>query len=69
MSQLLAALKSLIPILEPIGEQGVNQLWSSVVDPYIASLGDGSDLKALLVCLSPAMKQFVILEIQKLKAS
>lgn len=67
MANLLAALKALVPILEPLGEQGVNQLWSSVVDPFVAGLSDNSDMKSALVCFSPAAKQFLILEIQKLK--
>lgn len=67
MSQLLLALKALIPILEPIGEQGINQLFASVVDPFIAELSDSSDLKLVAQCLSPGLKAFFIAEIQKLK--
>lgn len=67
MTNLLLALKALIPVLEPLGEQGINQLWTTVVDPYIATLSSNADVKTLLQCLSPAMKQFVITEIQKLK--
>ncbi len=66
MESFLAVLKALVPILEPIGEQGINQLFSSVVDPYLAGLPDTSDWKLAGQCFSPAMKAFLIAEIKKL---
>lgn len=66
MLSLLAVLKSLVPILEPLGENGVNQLFATVIDPYIASLPDSNDLKLAGQCLSPGVKAFLIAEMKKL---
>ena len=65
LSSILSMLKALVPVLEPIGEQGINQVWAQV-DAQIASLSDSSDWKTLLQSLSPAIKQFIILELKKL---
>jgi hypothetical protein len=67
MTSFLTILKSLLPILEPIGEQGVNQLFSSVVDPAIASMSDSSDLKRAALVFAPAVKQFLIAELSQMK--
>ena len=67
MNSVLVYLKALIPILEPIGEQGVNQLFAEVIDPAIASMSDSADLKRILVILSPAAKQIILAELQQLK--
>ncbi len=58
-------LKSLLPILKPLGEQGVNQLFD-MLDKEVASLSDSSDFKTLFVCLLPGLRQFAILEVKKL---
>lgn len=67
MNSILSALKALLPVIEPLGEQGVEQLWASVIDPFIAGLSDSNDSKALLQCISPGLKQFALLEMKKLK--
>lgn len=64
---LLAMLKSMIPILEPLGEQGIAQLFVAI-DAEIAKMSH-SDLKDAAMIFSPALKQFAILEMQKLKPS
>lgn len=63
---ILAMLKSMIPILEPLGEEGVNQLFL-LIDGEIAKMGNG-DLKDAATIFSPALKQFAVLELKKLKA-
>lgn len=65
LSSILVLLKGMIPVLEPIGEQGIGQLFS-IIDAEVAKMSN-SDFKDLAVVLSPALKQFAILEIQKLK--
>jgi hypothetical protein len=64
-SSILQALKSFIPILEPLGEQGVNQLFS-IIDAEIAKLAS-PDLKEAGQILSPALRQFAIAELKKLQ--
>lgn len=66
MTQLLAILKSLIPILEPLGEQGIEALWV-YVDAEIAQMS--GDSKDICLVLSPAFKQVALLELRKLKAA
>jgi hypothetical protein len=66
LSSLLSLLKSLIPVLEPIGEQGVNQLFTQV-NAWVASVSS-PDEKLVLQFLVPALQQFVIAELQKLKS-
>jgi hypothetical protein len=66
MNQLLQILKSLAPVLEPLGEQGINALFDAVVVPALSS-GSDNDIMQLARCLAPGLKQFLILEIQKLK--
>lgn len=66
LATVISMLKGMIPILEPIGEQGINQLFT-VIDSEIAKLGTG-DMADFAKILSPALKQFAIMELQKLKA-
>lgn len=61
----LQLLKSLLPILKPLGEQGVNQLFD-MLDAEVAKMSDSADLKLLLVCLLPGLRKFAILEVQKI---
>lgn len=67
MAQILLILKGLIPVLEPLGESGINQLWIQV-DAGIAAMADASDMKLAAQCLSPGVKAFLIAEIKKLAA-
>lgn len=66
MDAILKILKTLVPILEPLGEQGINQLFTDVVDPYVANLPDSNDFKLAAQCLSPGIKAFMIAELKKL---
>lgn len=68
MNSIVDILKALIPLLEPLGEQGIEQLFTTVIDPYVASLSDSGDLKGLLTCVTPGLKQFMLLEMKKLKS-
>lgn len=65
MNTVLQLLKGIIPILEPIGENGINELFV-VIDGEIAKMSDSSDLKTLVACMSPALKQFLLIELKKL---
>lgn len=67
MDSILSILKSLVPILEPIGEQGINQLFSDVIGPAIAGMSDSGDLKILAQALAPGIQAFLIAEVKKLK--
>lgn len=65
LSDILALLKTFVPILEPLGEQGIEQLFVSLqaqVDKMAQS--DGKDLAVILL---PALKAFALLELRKLK--
>lgn len=62
---LIALLKSLVPVLEPIGEQGVEQLFQ-IIQGEVDKLSN-SDFKDAATILLPALKQFALLEIRKLK--
>lgn len=64
---ILSMLKSLLPVLEPLGEQGVNQLFT-VIDQEIATLPQ-NDFKDAAKIFSPAFKAFALLEINKLKGA
>ncbi len=64
---ILTLLKGLTPILEPLGEQGVTQLFV-VIDQAIANLPQ-NDFKDAAKIFSPAFKAFALLEIQKLKGA
>ena len=66
MPSFLAMLKSLIPVIEPMGEQGINNLFSSVVNPYIAAMPDSADAKLLYQSLAPGVQSFLIAEMKKL---
>lgn len=55
----------MIPVLEPIGEQGIDQLFV-IIDGEVAKM-PASDVKDALVIFSPALKAFAVLEIKKLK--
>ncbi len=66
-SSVLAILKSMIPILEPIGEEGVAQLFDAI-DAEVAKMGNG-DFKDAATIFSPALKAFAILELKKLKVT
>ena len=66
MSTLLALLKGLVPVLEPLGEQGVNNLFAQL-DAQVVKMPP-SDWKDLATIMSPGMKAFVLLELGKLKA-
>lgn len=66
MAALLATLKALVPVLEPLGEQGINQLFTQVVNPYVASLSDSNDMKLAAQCLAPGVQAFLIAEIKKI---
>lgn len=59
-----ALLQQMAPLLEPMLEQGVNQLWVQV-DAEIATL-TSPDVKLVLQALSPAMKGILISELQNL---
>lgn len=61
----LAILKTLIPLLEPIGEQGIEAVWATF-DAEIAKL-TSPDLKDIYTILSPAFKQAALVELRKLK--
>lgn len=66
-SSVLAILKSMIPILEPLGEQGIAQLFTAI-DAEIAKMPK-NDFKDAAQIFSPALKAFAILELQKLKGA
>jgi hypothetical protein len=61
----LQLLKSLIPVLKPLGEQGVNQLFD-LLEGEVAKMSDSNDGKVLLQCLLPGLRKFAILEVQKI---
>lgn len=65
LSDILALLKGIIPILEPIGEQGIAQLFGMIQSKVDAMAQ--SDFKDAAVILLPALQQFALLEIRKLK--
>lgn len=66
LSDILALLKGLIPVIEPIGEQGIEQLFMSI-QGQIDKMSN-SDFKDAAIVLLPALKQFALLELRKLKA-
>lgn len=64
LSSILAMLKSLIPVLEPLGEQGINQLFD-ILDAQVAKLhGDIADIAPIL---AKALREVALLEMKKLK--
>lgn len=67
ITSVLALFKSIIPVLEPLGEQGINSLFDAL-DAEIATMSDSNDLKVLAKILSPGLRQFAITEIQKIKS-
>lgn len=66
LSDILVLLEGLIPVLEPIGEQGIAQLFG-IIQAKVNAMSQ-SDFKDAAVILLPALQQFAILEIRKLKA-
>lgn len=65
MTSIINLLKGLIPILEPLGEQGITSLFDTL-DADIAKMSDSNDFKLLLKVLSPGLRQFAIAEIKKI---
>lgn len=63
---LVNLIKGLLPILLPLGEQGINQLFE-MIEAEVKKMSDSNDLKQLAVCLLPGLKQFAIIELNKLK--
>jgi hypothetical protein len=61
----LKLLKSLLPLLKPLGEQGVNQLFD-LLDVEVAKLSDSNDMKDFAKCLLPALRAFAVLEVKKI---
>lgn len=66
LASIVAMLKGFIPILEPIGEQGLAQLWS-IVDAEVAKVSS-PDVKEFLQAVSPAVKAYALAEMKKLVA-
>jgi hypothetical protein len=60
----LTVLTSLAPLLEPVGEEGVNALFATL-NAEIAKIAN-PDAKAFLVAISPAIQGFLIAEVKKL---
>lgn len=63
LGSILSILKSLIPVLLPLGEQGINQLFD-ILDAEVAKLG--GDLKDMAPILSKALREVALLEFRKL---
>lgn len=64
LANVISMLRQFIPILEPLGEQGINQLFA-IIDVEVAKLsGDIADIAPIL---SAALKQVALLEMRKLK--
>lgn len=60
---IVSALKALIPVLKPLGEQGINQLFD-LVDAEAAKLG--GDLKDVAPILAKALREIALVEFRKL---
>lgn len=64
LAAILAMLKQFIPVLEPLGEAGINQLFD-VVDAEVLKLkGDLADMAPIL---AKALREVALLEMRKLK--
>lgn len=60
---ILAMLKSIMPVLEPLGEQGMNQLFD-LLDAEVAKLG--GDMKEIGPVLTKALREVALIELRKL---
>lgn len=65
LGTLLAMLKSLVPVLLPLGESGINQLFQ-LIDAEIAKIPKTNDASEILPIVSVAAKQIVLMEFRKL---
>lgn len=66
LTTVLGMLKNLLPLLEPLGEQGITNLFTSI-GTEVDKMSDSSDLKVLAKILLPGLQQFAVMELQKLK--
>ncbi len=65
LTSILSMLKALIPVLEPIGEQGIAQLFD-LLDAQVAK-STSPDMKDTLPIISKALREIALLEFRKLR--
>lgn len=63
LASIIAMLKSLIPVLKPLGEQGISQLFD-IVDAEAAKLG--GDMKDIAPIMAKALREVALVEFRKL---
>lgn len=65
LQSVMMMLKGLATVLEPMGEEALNNLWLTI-DAEIAKMAS-PDMKDIAMILSPALKQAALMELKKLK--